>query len=856
MKNFKYKIIFALTFFIANCNLLATYQQLKPEQIAEIANSTQRIVVPLSGVWEKSNNNGNTWERVNIPSTNYEEEQVIYKKEIRIDKDLANSKNIRLLFLGLAGQVEVYFNNDFLTKVEGKFIPLDITVPRKMLLPDGNNEIRLVFLKNSEFDFLQTRSTVNAPRVAKGIIREPLLIATTPIYVSDLKYRWTNNLNNLQVELACSSEQISEQIIDKDETTGTVATKKMRVTAEYQIINKRTNEAVTPLTTKDFFAENARTVNLKFDIATHHLNRWSVNSPELYKLVVKLKRNGVLLDEYFVNIGKKHISKNNDRQITLNGETVEIKAISYNECFGTNGNTVSAYRLEEDIKSIKLLGANAIRLQHFAPSPYLMHLCDKYGIMVFIDLPLMNTNRSLIASEEFITQTQNILLRILQSYSNFTSFVGIGIGSSVIEGKEFNDLAKQLITLTKDYRKLIYKTIELGTNEFNFEGYDFLVLKTNDSFSSEENIRKEIERIKSKCNLPLILGFSSRVKPGNLNGYSDPTSNEFQAFFIKNCYNISVQSRLAGSLINSFNDYFTHYPILTLDNYDQYIETTGITDIYHRNKPSFATVKALFNDERLPLLNAGNFENEIVISYIITGLVLLLLLVFMFNRYSRFREYFIRAFWRPENFFADIRDLRILSIVQTLILGLIIALTVSLCFGSVIFNLRNDIDYSYLITALLPFKNVLEVLFKSVWQPELLLVFFTVFNILFLFIVALLVRILASILGAKLFTDDAVTISVWSSLPLVIFLPLSIILAKLVLLSDVFIFIFFILYCLACLWTLHRFFKAISIIFAKSFIQVYSFGIIFLLVTVLLPIIFYESKFNIMPFIEYFIWLP
>jgi hypothetical protein len=725
-----------------------------------------------------------------------------------------------------------------------------------MLIPDGNNEIRLVFLKNSDIDFFFFFSTLNAPRTAKGIIRAPMLVATTPIYVSELKYRWTNNLNNLQVELSCSAEQISEQIIDKDETTGTLASKRVRVVAEYQIINRRTNEAVTPLIAKDFFAENARTVNLKFDIPTHHLNRWSVESPELYKLVVRLKRNGAVIDEYFINIGKKTISKNNDRQITLNGQTVEIKAISYNECFGKNGNTVSAYRLEEDIKSIKLLGANAIRLQHFAPNPYLMHLCDKYGIMVFIDLPLMNTNRSLLASEEFITQTQNVLLRILQSYSNYTSFAGIGIGSSVIEGKEFNELSKQLISLTKDYRKLIYKTIELGTNEFNFEGYDFLVLKTNNSFKSEENIRKEIERFKSQCNLPLLLGFSSRVKQGNLSGYSDPTSNEFQAFFIKNCYNISVQARLAGCLINSFNDYSTNYPILTLDYYDQYIETTGITDIYHRNKPSYATVKALFNDERLPLLNAGTFENEVMITYIITGLVMLLLLVFMFNRYSRFREYFIRAFWRPENFFADIRDLRILSIVQTLILGFIIAVTLSLCFGSVIFNLRNDIDYSYLITAILPFKNVLEVLFKSVWQPELLLLFFTVFNIIILFIVALLVRILASILGAKLFTDDAITISVWSSLPLVIFLPLSIILAKLVLISDVFIFIFFILFILAGLWTLHRFFKAIGIIFAKSFIQVYSFGVIFLLVTVLLPIIFYEGKFNLMPFIEYFIWLP
>ena len=849
-------IVIVLFLVFANQNIFAEFRTLKPEQVAEIVNSTQRTVVPLSGVWEKSNNNGNTWQRVNIPKTSYENEQIIYKKEVRIDKDLVNNKNIRLLFLGLAGQVEIYFNNDFLIKVDGKFIPLDITVPRKMLIPDGNNEIKLVFLKNSEIDFLHTRSILNAPKLAKGIIRETFLIATSPIYVSELKYQFTNNLNNLQVDLTCAAEIISDQILAKDETTGTVATKRIRVSAEYQLFNKRTNEAVTPLETKDFFAENARTENLKFNISTNHLNRWSLESPELYKLVVRLRQNGVLIDEYFTNIGKKNISKNNDKQITVNGQPLEIKAITYNETFGTNGNTVSDYRLAEDIKNIKLLGANAIRLKNFVPNPYLMHLCDKYGIMVFIDLPLLNTNRSLLQREEFLTQTENSLLRILQSYSNFTSFVGIGIGSSVIEGKEFENLAKQLISLTKDYRKLIYKTVELGTNNFNFEGFDFLILQTNNSFRSEENIRNEIERIKKICNLPLILGFSSRVKPGNMNGYSDPTSNEFQAFFIKNCYNISVQMRLAGSLINSYNDYFTNFPVLTLNYWNQFMETTGITDIYHRNKPAVATVKALFNDERLPLLNAGTYENKTPITYILTGLMMLLFLVLMFNRYSRFREYFIRAFWRPENFFADIRDLRILSMKQTLVLGLIITSTLSLCFGSVIFNFRNDINYSFLFVALLPFINILEVLFKSVWRPELLLAFFTVFNILVLLVVAFLVRILAAILRARLFTADAITITIWSALPLVIFLPLSVILAKLVLLSDAFIFIFFVLFILTKLWTLHRFFKALSIIFAKQFIQIYSFGIIFLVLTVILPIVFYENKFDLLPFVEYFIWLP
>jgi beta-galactosidase len=855
------KIIVLLSFFIANYNLLLAveYQPLKTEQIAEIVHSTKRIVVPLLGTWEKSTNNGSSWSRIDVPCTGYEEGQVIYKKEIRIDKDTYNNKNLHLFFSGLAGQVDVYFNNEFVIKIDGKFLPINIPIPKKMLIYGSNNEIRLVFLKNSDIDFLQSLYVMNAPasQAAKGIIREPFLIATSPIYINELKHKFTNNLSNLHFNMSCTADQVVEKIIENDEEAGTITNKKINVTVEYLIINKRTNDAVTSLASKDFLIENLRTIDLKFDIATSHLRHWSLDSPELYKLVVRLKQNGVLMDEYFVNIGKREVAKNKEGKITLNGKTVEIKSVLYNECFGTVGNTISAYRFEEDIKNIKLLGVNTIRLQFFIPNPYLIYICEKYGMMVLMDLPLSNINKNLLKNEEFVTQIKHTFTRFLQrSYSNSASLIGIGIGSSVIECKEFNTLAQQLISLTKNYKKLIYKVVELGTENFSETGYDLLIFNTNTSFNNIEKIKKEIDRIKEQCKLPLVFGFSSRVKPGNLNGYSDPTSNEYQAFFIKNCYNLSVQARLAGFLIYSYNDYLTNYPILALDYRNQYLETTGITDVYHKNKNSVKTIIPLLHNERLPLLNLGTYENENLITYIVIGLVLLLLFLFMFNRYSRFREYLIRAFLRPENFFADIRDLRIMSIIQTLILGLIIALSISLCLGSVTFNLRGDINYSYFITVLFPFRNILEILFKSAWQPELLLIFFSVIVVAILFINAILIRILASILRARLFTDDTITISIWAVLPFILLLPLGIILAKLILISDVFIFIFFILFIIMVIWSIHRLFKSVAIIFAKSFIQVYSFGIVFFVITVLIPIIYYENEFGLMSFIEYFIYMP
>jgi beta-galactosidase len=843
-----------LTINIFNFNAAnAAYKPFSPEQISEIVHSTQRTIISLQGTWERSLD-GKNWEKVQIPFTDYEEKKVIYKKEIAINSSM-KEKNIKLFFPGLAQKVEIYFNGDFITMLDGRFLPADINIPKKIINLDGKNEIRLVFLENSDNDKLQNVSVRNSPKIAKGIIREPFLIGTSHIYISELKYK-LNKINALEVDMICVAGQITDQLIEKDVTTGNISSKKTRVIAEYQIINKRTNEAATLPEMKEFFIENSRTAEIKLNIPISTLDKWSIESPELYKLNIKLKQNDEIIDEYFVNFGKKTITANKN-YFSLNGEQIEIKAISYNEFHGSVGNTLSAYRMEDDIKNIKLLGANAIKINFNAPHPYLVYLCEKYGLLLMLELPLINTNNALLENEEFITQNKNVLERIFQNYSNSTSFFAIGIGNCVIENKKFTELSKNFIALAKKYNKLVYKIVELGTNldEINTKGYDFLCFRTNEG--TNENIVTEVQKVKNKFQaIPLILNFSSYVKPGNLNGYSDPTSTEYQAFFIKNCYNLSVKEHFAGCLINSFNDYVTQFPLLTLDYYNKYVATDGITDIYRNNRQATATIKALFNDERLPLLNAGSYENSIPIFFIISGFLKLAILIFMLNRYSRFREYFTRAFLRPYNFFADIRDQRIMSIIQTLILGCLVAVSISLCFSSLFFDMRSDLNCSYLLTALFPFKIFLETLFKSAWHSELLLTFFFLLFIGIIYLLALFLRIIAKILRAKLFIDNTLTIVIWSALPFVILLPIGIILAKLVLLSPTFMYIFFVLFAFILIWSFLRLFKAIAIVLDKRFLQIYTFGFSFLILAVVIPTIYYQSKYSLIPFIEYFIHLP
>ena len=78
---------------------------------------------------------------------------------------------------------------------------------------------------------------------------------------------------------------------------------------------------------------------------------------------------------------------------------------------------------------------------------------------------------------------------------------------------------------------------------------------------------------------------------------------------------------------------------------------------------------------------------------------MLFVVLLMLNKYKRFREYFVCATIRHYNFYADIRDNRILSLPQTLIFGILIAASIAMSISSILISLRHSLDYSYLFIA-------------------------------------------------------------------------------------------------------------------------------------------------------------
>jgi hypothetical protein len=165
------------------------------------------------------------------------------------------------------------------------------------------------------------------------------------------------------------------------------------------------------------------------------------------------------------------------------------------------------------------------------------------------------------------------------------------------------------------------------------------------------------------------------IEPDNRRGYSDSRSLEAQARHIMRFFEAARDEKIAGSVICSFSDWRTDRPAMTTNSPDAYMQTMGIVSYEREKRVAFDVVRSLFSGEKVQALPVGNYSASTPIIYVIAGLIILVSLAFIYNANRRFRDSVHRSMTRTYNFFADVRDQRILTYPQSMFLVAIVSLT-------------------------------------------------------------------------------------------------------------------------------------------------------------------------------------
>jgi len=197
--------------------------------------------------------------------------------------------------------------------------------------------------------------------------------------------------------------------------------------------------------------------------------------------------------------------------------------------------------------------------------------------------------------------------------------------------------------------------------------------------------------------------------------------------------------------------------------------------------------------------------------FIIVGLVLSILMGILVNSKKKFREDATRAFIRPYNFFADIRDHRIISGVSTVLLMLILSGAHSLLIINVLFYFRDNIMFERFLLAFGK-PSFISAISYFAWNPvEAFFSIFAITVLLFLFVSGI-VLLTSFFIRIKIYFQNIFYTIVWAVLPLALLLPIKMLLYRILLanIMNTYIYFFLIFY---LLWIIHRVVKGIYVIF-------------------------------------------
>lgn len=146
---------------------------------------------------------------------------------------------------------------------------------------------------------------------------------------------------------------------------------------------------------------------------------WSPDSPVLYDIEVVLEAGG-FRDTRAQRAGFREFKAVGSRFV-LNGKETFLKGVARHEMWGEHqGFTLSRAQIERDIRLIKGMGGNFVRLVHYPHSRATLELCDELGVMATEEPGLWWSN---LADPAMATNALAVLERTILRDRNSPSLV-------------------------------------------------------------------------------------------------------------------------------------------------------------------------------------------------------------------------------------------------------------------------------------------------------------------------------------------------------------------------------------------------------------------------------------------------
>jgi beta-galactosidase len=257
-----------------------------------------------------------------------------------------------------------------------------------------------------------------------GLYRHVWLIVSQPVHIA----QWGTSITTPKAEATNAQVNVVTQVVAETGATlsdATLTTILLDPSGK-EVSRKEDAQKVSPGLSTSF--------NQTFSLPTAQL--WSTESPALYRAVGEVRVNGALADSYTTPFGIRRIEFKKDEGFFLNGQHVQIKGVCDHHDLGCLGSAAYQRGFERQLQILKAMGCNALRTSHNPPSPELLDLCDRMGILVMDEcFDEWKLNKTKYGYGRFFDEwAEKDLSSMINRDRNHPSIILWSIGNEVTEG--------------------------------------------------------------------------------------------------------------------------------------------------------------------------------------------------------------------------------------------------------------------------------------------------------------------------------------------------------------------------------------------------------------------------------------
>lgn len=380
--------------------------------------SAGRLTYSINEHWQFKKGKETSWEFVNLPHTwntadvadeakGYYRGIGFYKKELLPDKS-ASGKQVYIYFEGVNQVAELFVNGKSAGNHIGGYTRFcfDIT---DLLIPDQPNFLEIK-VDNSHNDNIPPYSADFT--FFGGIYRDVYLVVTDKVHIS------LSDFASSGVYIETPSVNEKEALVRINALVDNKLTQKTSVLIENRITDAAGNEVWSGATKQSIDFGQQKTCGSEFILRNPVL--WSPDQPSLYTLTTRIldEKSKAVLDETRNSFGIRSFEFNPDKGFSLNGKPEKLIGTNRHQDFRDMGNALTDEYVFRDMKLLKDMGGNFLRISHYPQDPTVLEYCDRNGIASSVEIPIVNR---IVETDEFAANCRNMMTEMIKQNFNHPS---------------------------------------------------------------------------------------------------------------------------------------------------------------------------------------------------------------------------------------------------------------------------------------------------------------------------------------------------------------------------------------------------------------------------------------------------